>query len=275
MRTLFGSILLWLQNVMLRSELIAGRVEMSGEAQTMHAYRRVWTDLRTQILSNEFPADIALPTEAEIAKKYAVSRQTVRRAFQDLVAEDLVVRVRGRGTFASPVSGRYLRHFGTIEDLLALSEDSKLQVLTPLTARSDWKAAEKLDLPDDQVVTVTFSRSHQGEAFSHTTVYLPSQIAARMHGVEELATPGTISSVTVIGILDQFLEAPILRADQSITVSPASVEVAESLNVPLDTPLLRIDRLYFDSEDVPVELAISHFNPERYSYTIELRRNQL
>jgi GntR family transcriptional regulator len=36
--------------------------------------------------------------------------------------------------------------------------------------------------------------------------------------------------------------------------------------------LLRMDRLYFDQEGRNVELAVSHFNPARYSYRLELRR---
>ena len=35
---------------------------------------------------------------------------------------------------------------------------------------------------------------------------------------------------------------------------------------------LRIDRLYFDAEDTPVELAVSYFDPEHYSYRVKLRR---
>ena len=30
--------------------------------------------------------------------------------------------------------------------------------------------------------------------------------------------------------------------------------------------------LYFDAEDTPVELAVSYFDPERYSYRVKLRR---
>jgi DNA-binding GntR family transcriptional regulator len=37
------------------------------------------------------------------------------------------------------------------------------------------------------------------------------------------------------------------------------------LDLPPETPLLRIDRMYFDTEGEPVELAISHFHPDRYS----------
>ena len=61
-----------------------------------------------------------------------LSRQTVRRAFQDLVAEGVVYRVPGRGTYASEPGRRYLRQLGSIEDLMSLSDDTTMEVLTGL-----------------------------------------------------------------------------------------------------------------------------------------------
>lgn len=245
---------------------------MDGSSRAEPAFRRVWSDLRTKILAEEFSGDTALPTEAEIAAQYLVSRQTVRRAFQDLVAEDLVFRVPGRGTFATPPSGRYLRQFGSIEDLMALSTDSHLQVLRPLTAAVDPAGAGRLRLSDDRVATVTFVRVHHGEPFSHTVVHLPPAVRARLGEVPELTRPGSTSPVTVIGMLDRVLEVPIQDAEQSITVATADGEVAESLDLSPGTPLLRVDRMYFDASGDSVELAISHFHPDRYSYRVRLRR---
>ncbi|WP_248962469.1 GntR family transcriptional regulator [Sphaerisporangium perillae] len=247
---------------------------MDPAAKAEPAFRRVWGDLRTQILGHAFPPDTALPTEAEIARQYAVSRQTVRRAFQDLVAEDLVFRVPGRGTFVTPASGRYLRQFGSVEDLMGLSADSQLQVLRPLAAAVDPTSAGRLRLPDDRVVTASFLRVHHGEPFSHTSIYLPPGVRAHLGEVEELSKPGTVSEVTIIGLLDQALDAPIQDAEQSITVGTAGGEVAESLGLPARTPVLRIDRMYFDTNGDPVELAISHFHPDRYSYRTRLRRHR-
>jgi GntR family transcriptional regulator len=247
-------------------------VEGSNRAEP--AFRRVWGDLRAQILADEFPDGVALPTEAEIAATYAVSRQTVRRAFQELVAEDLVFRVPGRGTFATPSAGRYLRQFGSIDDLLALSTDSELQVLRPLAAAVDPACAGRLRLPDDRVALATFVRVHHGEPFSHTTVYLPPEVRRKLGDAPQLSSPGTVSPITVIGLVDRALEAPIQDAEQSITVGTARGEVAESLGLAPGTPLLRIDRMYSDATGTPVELAISHFHPDRYSYRTRLRRHR-
>jgi len=248
----------------------------AGEMVTVKsepAFSRVGRELRSQILREQFTDGRALPTEAQIAIQYSVSRQTVRRAFADLVAEGLVYRIAGKGTFATPSSGRYLRQFGSVEDLMALSADSEMQVLTPLREAIHPTAAGRLRLPDDHVATTTFLRLHKREPFSHTSVYLPPTIRAQLGEVSELSTTGTLSQVTVIGLLDQVLSSPIRDAEQSITVAAAAPEVAAGLDIALDTPLLRVDRMYYDTDGTPVELAVSHFHPDRYSYRVRLRRH--
>jgi DNA-binding GntR family transcriptional regulator len=202
-----------------------------------------------------------------------VSRQTVRRAFHDLVAHGVVYRVPGRGTFVTPTSGRYLRQFGSVEDLMGLSADSEMHVLQPLSATVDPSAASRLRLQDDRVATATFLRVHQGDTFSHTTAHLAPWARVQLGEPPELSSPGAVSQATVIGLLDRVLEWPIGDAEQSITVGTAPPEVAEALELPAGTPVLRIDRIYCDTRGEPVELAISHFHPDRYSYRVHLRRN--
>lgn len=237
------------------------------------AFRRLAQDLRVQILRGDYPVDTPLPTEAALARQYSVSRQTVRRAFQDLVSEGIVFRVPGRGTFSTPSSGRYLRQFGSVQDLMSLSEDSEMRVIQPLVDIIDPATAGRLNLDDDRVATTSFLRLNDGTAFSHTSVFLPPRIRSQLGEPPELSSAGTVSQATVIGLLDRVLNLPIQDAQQSITVSAAPDDVAEYLNVPPRTALLRIDRMYYDSAAGPVELAISHFHPDRYSYRVRLRRN--
>jgi GntR family transcriptional regulator len=249
-------------------------MDMSGSATLGEsAYRRVAFDLRNQIQQGRFRRDEALPTEAELTERYEVSRQTVRRAFLDLVAEGLVFRVPGRGTFVTPPENRYVRQFGSVEDLMALSADSNMQVISPLADLVDLSAASRLRLPDDRVATAAFIRLHYDAPFSHTRVYMPPAVRQALGEASELAHEGEVSRTTVIAMLDRVLPAPIRNADQSITVSKAPVEAAESLGVATGVSLLRIDRTYFDTESRPVELAISHFRPDRYSYRTRLQRS--
>jgi hypothetical protein len=73
-----------------------------------------------------------------LAKEYGVSRHTIRRAFQDLIADELVHRTRGRGTFAVSPGELYVKQLGSIDDLMALSEDTQMEIsrLSPVRSTS-------------------------------------------------------------------------------------------------------------------------------------------
>src|SRR5699024_7101413 len=199
------------------------------------------------------------------------SRHTVRRAFQDLVAEGAVHRIPGRGTFAAPSGGRYLRQLGSIEDLMNLSADTAMEVLTPLRRRADVGAAGRLRLDTDVVDSVTFRRLHDGVPFVLTTAWLAPDAAELLRDAPGLRA-GSAGPHTVIGLLEPHLADPIVEAAQSITVEGAPAQAAEALGCDPGHPMLRTDRLYTDSRGRAVELAVSHFLPEHYTYRVTLRR---
>jgi DNA-binding GntR family transcriptional regulator len=201
-----------------------------------------------------------------------LSRQTVRRAFQDLVAGGVVYRVPGRGTYASDPGGRYLRQLGSIEDLMSLSDDTTMEVLAGLRRRVDVDAASRLRLDDDVVYSVVFRRLHDGVAFVSTTVHLVPLAAQRVLSSSVLAD-GAVGTHTVIGLLEPHLTDPIIEAAQSITVAPADDLVADAVGCQPGHPMLRVDRLYSDTGGRPVELSVSHFLPEQYTYRVTLRRS--
>jgi DNA-binding GntR family transcriptional regulator len=165
--------------------------------------------LRDAIRNGEFADGQQLPTEEQLAARHSVSRQTVRRAMQDLVSEGIIYRVAGRGTYPVAEADRYLRHFGSVEDLMALSLDTDCEIVTPLRHVVDVEGASRL-------------RSIKG-------------------------------------------------AEQSITAA-APPSAADHLDCAPGQPVLRIDRLYTDDADTPVELAVSYFDPAHYSYRVRLHR---
>ncbi|MDC2954292.1 GntR family transcriptional regulator [Streptomyces gilvifuscus] len=246
---------------------------MAERPQRESAYVRLARRLRTAILRHDYPDGVRLPTEAELAETYRVSRQTVRRAFQDLVAEGLVYRVPGRGTFATPREEQYLRQFGSVDDLMGLSIDTRMDVVTPLHRRVDVDAAGRLGLHTDRVHKLAFLRRHEDVAFCHTSVWLPPAVGRLLEEVTELTLPGTPHAFTVIGLLDQRLPEPIAEAEQSITVAEATADLAGHLGCEPGRALLRIDRVYRTAGGQLVELSVSHFLPEHYSHRVRLRRS--
>lgn len=65
------------------------------------AYQILREQLRADIAAGHYPDGTRLPTESELVARHGLSRQTVRRAFQDLVAEELCSECRGAA--ATPV----------------------------------------------------------------------------------------------------------------------------------------------------------------------------
>lgn len=234
------------------------------------AYQTLRQQLRDEIAAGVYRDGVRLPTESELVAKHGLSRQTVRRAFQDLVAEGVVYRVPGRGTYASESGRRYLRQLGSIEDLMSLSDDTTMQVLRSLRRRIDLDAASRLRLDNDVVYTVVFRRLHDGVPFVVTTVHLPEAVARPVLGSAHLAD-GAVGTHTVIGLLEPHLRDPIAEAAQSITVAAADAEAAGALGCEARHPMLRVDRLYSDTTGRPVELSVSHFLPEHYTYRVTLR----
>jgi DNA-binding GntR family transcriptional regulator len=199
----------------------------------------------------------------------------VRRAFQELASEGAVYRVRGRGTFAVPGDGKYLRSFGSIDDLMALSLDTEMQVVEPLHVLASLDVADQLQAGDDMVMAMSFLRLHEGVPFCFTRVHLPMELGRRLRELPELADlaePGARGRITVISLVERVSEHPIHSALQNATAEAATADMARRLGCGTGLPVLRIDRLYRDRELRPLELAVNHFNPDRYSYRLQLQR---
>jgi len=236
------------------------------------AYQTLRQQLRDEIAAGLYRDGARLPTESELVASHGLSRQTVRRAFQDLVAEGMVYRVPGRGTYASESGHRYLRQLGSIEDLMSLSEDTTMEVVSGLRRRVDVDVASRLRLVDDIVYTVVLRRCHDGVPFVLTRVHLPEWVARAVLDSPQMRD-GALSTSTIISLTEPHLREPIVEAAQSITVGSADVQVADAVGCGVGHPMLRVDRLYADAVGTPVELAVSHFLPEQYTYRVTLRRS--
>ena len=240
------------------------------EPRAAPIYQRLSDDLRSALEEGRFKVGERMPTEAELAESYGVHRQTVRRAFQDLVAEGLVYRVPGRGTFPSNFStrGRYVRSIGAIEDLQAFP-GTEMELLQRIELVPEEAAASKLDLQSKVVAALALRRLYEDIPFGFTHVYLPPELGQRLAEAEVLSPKGP---GTVIGALEGLIPGTIAGANQVITATPAPEDVAPLIDYEAGQPCLRAERLYFDTEGTPVELAISFYNPGRYAYRLQMRR---
>jgi DNA-binding GntR family transcriptional regulator len=144
-----------------------------------------------------------------------------------------------------------------------------MEVVEPPRPLVDLEAAGRLRLDRDDVVSMTFRRFHDGQPFSVTTIFVPVAVGRRLMARRDLTDVGVRRKMTVLSVVREAV--PISSAQQSITAVTAPAGVGLQIDVREGAPVLRIDRLYFDRDQEPVELAINHCNPDRYSYRVQLR----
>jgi GntR family transcriptional regulator len=234
------------------------------------SYRQLADELRRDIESRTYPAGQKMPTELELQAEHGVSRHTVREALQQLLADGLIYRVRGSGTYVSGRQerpGRYLRSIGSLDEIVVWP-DTHMEVVLPFQVEVDPSVAFRLELPYIEVSKAVVRRLFEGVPFVLTRHYVDPALGEtlRANGVP---SPG---EGTVIGEAEPLLARPVAGALQNITAMNARADEAELIGCQPGDAILLIERRYYDIAGEFVEFAASHFNPRRYTYRMDLRR---
>ena len=236
----------------------------------MPLYHQVQQLIRHRISTREYPAGLQIPSEHELGRELSVSRVTVREALRDLVRENLLVKVQGKGTFVAmnPYVGLPpLKYSGFLEDLYARVK--KLEVKSVHTAHVPVpeKVRTLLGLGDEvrEVLRIKRPRHIDGEPFSFTVNHLPIDIGIRID-------PAALYTRPLNEVLEQDLLIPVVRAQETFEAAPADPEVAEQLAIPVLYPVMHVTRLMFTENDRPFEVVETYYRADKYQYIVNLTR---
>ncbi len=204
--------------------------------------RRAQEALVAAIRSGEFP-DGRLPPENELALRLGVSRTTVRAALQALELDGLLTRRRGIGTHLVDRSeGAFqleLTRLGSLDDLFRERGhvpstrilDVRTEVIGQLAedfgypADTEWHVIEKIQCSDGQPAAII-------------TDHISRCVLADL-------PPGNEAVDDIFRLFEEFGPEPIVLARLELIPLIADATVAERLDIPIGTPLLRLwQRLY-------------------------------
>lgn len=237
----------------------------AGQGLTL--YHRIYVRLRQMIRDGVFEPMTPMPSEPSLAHTLDVSRATVRRALGMLVDEGLVERRHGIGTF--PVSNRASATpiGGLVENLITIGLETEARVLSAGPAQPPAAVARLLALPPSvEAFRLVRLRSHAGQPFSHSTVYVPLAIAAAID-VDALGSDPVVRALEAAG------HRPA-RADQSLGATLAEADVGAHLDVPAGAPLTVMRRVVYAADDTPLLRQQSHYRPDLYEYRMTLTRQR-
>lgn len=239
------------------------------EASAVPLYRQLQAMVRRQIQDGGLPAGASLPNELELAARYGVSRATVRQALADLVAEGLIVRKRGRGSF---VSARHIDQVvtqlqGFTEALVTAGLEPQVRVLAVRRVPVRPPVAEQLGVAVGTPV-VSFERLVRvaGDPLVLDSGWLAPTVPLELDAEHLGAQP-------LYRLAEAAAGHPIAGALQVITAVSASQRQAVLLEVRRGAPLLQVRRRALSPRGNPMLYGVGLFRADRYQYETWLKRS--
>ena len=241
--------------------------QAAGQSPEGGKARRVYLVLRDEILSGVHPRGALLPGELRLAERHGVSRVTVRRALDALAADGLIERRAGAGTVVAqggwPQTGIAADFATLMPQLVHMGQSTTARLLAYGHVDPPAAVAEALRCTGRVQRAVRVRRI--GEApFSHLTTHIPEDIAHDFSEADMATTP-----------LFRLLERSgvvVDHADQSISATLATPEVAEALDLAPGAALIALTRVVYDAAGRGVEHLAALYRPDRFRLEMTLQR---
>ena len=230
-------------------------------------YQQIKALITRSLQAGEWRPGEAIPSEMELAARFKVSQGTVRKAIDELATDNLLVRRQGKGTFVAThaeekVQFRFLRL--APDDGHDTGAQRHFIDCRRLRAPSD--IARALDLKSgDAVVQVRRVLSFAGSPVVLDDIWLPGALFKGLTAERLSDYRGPM-----YGLFETEFGVRMIRAEEKIRAVAADAAAAELLHVPLNAPLLSVERLSLTYHDKPVELRRGLYNTASHHYRNEL-----
>nr|KIU68738.1 GntR family transcriptional regulator [Brucella anthropi] len=201
-------------------------------------------------------------------ERFGVSRTTVRKAIENLVARGLVEIRRGKGTFvAQPKVTQELTELtGFVEDMQALGRAPTARLLDTEIVPADADVARQLALPSGALVMrIRRVRLADGVAMSLDETYLSREIG------EKIVTHD-LDVEPIFTLLEDKYDLPLVEAEYRLEAVTASPDVAEALAVEPGSAVFLIERTSYTEGHRAIDYEKLHYRGDLISFVTRLAR---
>jgi GntR family transcriptional regulator len=232
----------------------------------------LYIQIRERILDNiknkKIKEGEKLPTEQEMAQSIGVNRLTVRRAIEDLVADGLVQRVRGRGTFvlSQKMTRRNTHLTSFYEDAIERGSKPSSKLLSFSIIQATQEIADRLGINQgDQVYVVRRLRILDKKPIAVHFAYISKNLLKDLE--KENLEKESLYSIYFKNNL------PVRWANQRIEAHLADEELVGYLGLKIGDPLLYTEITTYTQDDIPLEYLQAFYNGATYTLEVTLIRD--
>lgn len=230
-------------------------------------YLQIAADLTNKIKHGQYAVDKFLPSEPALSRLYGVSRETIRRALDELMAKGLIQKLKGKGSIvlnrariAFPIS-----NIATFDEL---NKQEKMHAVTKILKLEDAKMppciTEQLSLQDASATYVARLRLIGQEPIVIDEDYILKKYVPDI-SVEQ-------AQKSLYSYFEHDLKLAIDYATKTITVEPASTKVAHALELSGTNLVVVVRSLTYLKDTSFFQYTISQHRPDKFKFVDFARR---
>jgi GntR family transcriptional regulator len=238
-----------------------------GDAAFSPLYRQVKVLITQDMQSGVWKPGEVIPSEFELAERFKVSQGTVRKAIDELAADNLVVRRQGKGTFVATHNEQTTRY-----RFLRLAADDgsgrglERRLLECKRLRASADIARPLELKSgDPVVFVRRLLLDVDHPVVLDEIWLPGRLFKDLSAQSLADYKGPMYA-----LFEAAFGVQMLRAEEKIRAVAATPAAAQWLGVAPGAPLLSVERRSLTYGERPVELRRGLYRTDSHHYRNEL-----
>jgi GntR family transcriptional regulator len=243
----------------------------AGSVTVNPLYKEVKIRLTRGLAAGEWKAGHAIPSESRLAERFNVSIGTVRKAIDELVAERILLRHQGRGTFvATHTPDRTLYYFFHMIGKDGSREVPETELLSFRTARAGATEESQLRIERaGRVFRIQNALKLGGRPVVFDEITVPAALFPDLDEEVFRAREGTI-----YGLYQARYGVSVIRISERLSAGHASARGAAVLGIDTSEPALMIRRVAYSYDDTPVEYRVSWVNTERHEYLSDLWKSE-
>jgi GntR family transcriptional regulator len=222
------------------------------------AYRRIQSTIRKRIEAAELRPGDAVDSERELARIHKVSLMTARHALVGLEREGIVERRRGAGTFVAGPKIHFNKLMSYTEHMSSRGLTPQSRVLVAKIVEQEAEVDARLGLPTaSPLVKIERLRLTSEDPFALETCYLP---ASEFAGLVD----APLGRSSLFGILQHDYGVELAYADEEVDATAAEAQIAELLQVPQGSPVLRIRQVIYSTKGKATIYGVGLYRSERH-----------
>jgi GntR family transcriptional regulator len=236
--------------------------------RNLTAYQEVKQKITEDLVRGRYPMGQALPAEKDLAKELDVSIGTLRKAVDELVAEGIVVRRQGRGTYVAEHDLKRLLYyfFHVVKHDADKKTNPRVDLVSLTSATATKEEASKLQIKEGAPVWRLVNCLYlDNQCVMIDQISLDKKRFKNLTRTEFINREGSIYQ-----LYQMKYGQTVIRSSERLRAGIAGKQHAEWLGLKPDSPVLIIRRVALGIQDEPLEWRVSTLNTNQHEYFSEL-----